>query len=80
MSNDQDPRKNSTKVVAFDLTDPEISAKFKDKSAALLAILYSVCDSPVEAYAVLHFLMASIERVYDIAGIQKVRMPTEKLQ
>lgn len=79
-SNSDDSHKNSTKVVAVDMTDPQINAKLTAISAIVIVMLQQICDGPVEAYTVLHLAQEHLAREYDIAGIQNLPMPTTMKQ
>lgn len=73
-------RKSSTKVVTFDLNDPELRAKHVRITAAIFAVLFQMCDGPEEAYAILHQAQELLSSSYDIGEMRTVTMQTDKLQ
>lgn len=75
-----DPCKNSTQVVTFDLSDPERLKKHLANSALVMALLFQICDNPHEAYIVVDQVLKTIAKTYDIAGVQDAYMPTQMKQ
>lgn len=72
--------KKSMKVVTVDMTDEETSGRMLALAGFLMAMLTAACDSPVEAYTACHLVQDLLAKNYNIAGVQDLVMPTDKLQ
>lgn len=56
-----------TTAVPIELT-PEMKAHFSRISNQIVDLLKANTKTPMEAYMVLHFIMASLEEIYGIRG------------